>query len=144
MIYLVHSEINLYNQPYQIISKIVFKYNKPNRSAIFNFNNLVSDLDIETCTLSPETVRTLKYVYPAAGHVFTDNLKIISDSRIRSIMAKGPKYRFSAKIDFPKCREKIAASPYEYCDHWCKREHVECDVKVLEIKYLQTFTRASQ
>ena len=34
-----------------------------------------------------------KYVYPAAGHVITGNLRIISDSRIRSIIAKGPKYR---------------------------------------------------
>ena len=29
---------------------ICYKYNKPNRGAIFNFNKLVSDLDIETCT----------------------------------------------------------------------------------------------
>ena len=30
-------------------------------------------------------------------------------------------------IDFLKCREKIAASLNEYCNRWCKREHVECD-----------------
>ena len=29
---------------------ICYKYNKPIRGAIFNFNQLVSDLDIETCT----------------------------------------------------------------------------------------------
>ena len=29
---------------------ICHKYNKPIRGAIFNFNKLVSDLDIETCT----------------------------------------------------------------------------------------------
>ena len=29
---------------------ICYKYNKPTRDAIFNFNKLVSDLDIETCT----------------------------------------------------------------------------------------------
>ena len=28
---------------------ICYKYNKPIRSAIFNFNKVVSDLDIETC-----------------------------------------------------------------------------------------------
>ena len=28
---------------------ICYKYNKPIRGAIFNFNKLVSDLDIETC-----------------------------------------------------------------------------------------------
>ena len=55
------------------------------------------------------------------------NLKIISDSRIRLIIAKGPKYRFPAKIDFQKCREKIGASVNEYCNRCCKRNHVECD-----------------
>ena len=43
------------------------------------------------------------------------------------IIAKGPKYWFPAKIDFQKCREKIAASLNEYCSRWCKRENVECD-----------------
>ena len=43
---------------------------------------------------------------PAAGHVIMGNLKIISDSRIRSIIAKGPKYRFPVQIDIQKCREK--------------------------------------
>ena len=41
------------------------------------------------------------------------------------IIAKGPKYRFPAKMDFQRCREKIAASLNEYCNRWCKREHVE-------------------
>ena len=66
--------------------------------------------------LTPETIRT-------------GNLKIISDLRIRSIIAKGPKYRFPAKINFQKCREKIAASLNEYCSRWCKREHVSVMLK---------------
>ena len=49
-------------------------------------------------------------------HIITGNLKIISDSRIRSIIAKGPKYRFPAKIDFQN----------EYCSRWCKRKR-KCD-----------------
>ena len=61
------------------------------------------------------------------GHVITGNLKIICDSRIRSIIVKGPKYRFPAKTGFLKRCEKIAASFNEYCYPWCKREHVECD-----------------
>ena len=34
------------------------------------------------------------------GHAITGNLRIISDSRMRSIIAKGPKYRFPEHIDF--------------------------------------------
>ena len=49
-------------------------------------------------------------MYPAAGHIMTGNLKIISDSRIRYIVSKGPKYRFPSRIDFKKCREEIASA----------------------------------
>ena len=49
------------------------------------------------------------------------NPKIISDTRIRWIISKGPKYRFSTKIDFQRCREKLTASLNEYCNRSCKR-----------------------
>ena len=49
-------------------------------------------------------------------------MKIITDSRIRSVISKGPKYRFPAHIDFNKCREKIASALNDYCTRWCKRE----------------------
>ena len=77
--------------------------------------------------LNPKQPTNQPTKYPAAGHVITGNLKIISDSRIRSIIAKGPKYRFPVQIDFQKCREKIAGSLNEFCNRWCKRENVECD-----------------
>ena len=41
-----------------------------------------------------------KFIYPAAGYIMTGNLKIISDSRIRYLVSKGPKYRFPSRIDF--------------------------------------------
>ena len=52
-------------------------------------------------------------------------MKIITDSRIRSVISKGPKYRFSAHIDFNKCRKTIASALKDYCTRWCKREYVE-------------------
>ena len=42
------------------VSIICYKYNKPIRSAIFNFKKLVSGLVIETCTPVSETARALK------------------------------------------------------------------------------------
>ena len=80
MIYRVVSEINRYNHPYQIISRIV-KY----QSFVINiinllgalFNKPVSDLAIETCTSDSCDCKDSKYVYPAACHVMTGNLKII-------------------------------------------------------------------
>ena len=46
-------------------------------------------------------------MYLAAGHIIPGNLKIISDSRIHSIIAKGPKNWFPEQIDFQKCRKKL-------------------------------------
>ena len=41
-------------------------------------------------------------MYPAAGHIMTGHLKIISDSRIRYIVSKGPKYKYPSRIDLKK------------------------------------------
>ena len=46
--------------------------------------------------------------------IITGNLKIISDSRIRSIISKGPKYRLPSQIDFNKCREEKAVALNEF------------------------------
>ena len=55
----------------------------------------------------------------------TGNLKTISDSRIRYIVSKGPKYRFLSRIDFKKCREKIASALNDLGNPWCEREYAE-------------------
>ena len=64
----------------------------------------------------------------STGHVVTRNLKSITGSRIWSIICKGPKYRFPLPIDFIKCREEIAGALHEFCNLYCKREHVESNV----------------
>ena len=77
-------------------------------------NKLVSDLDVHANTPESWDCKDSKFMYPAAGHIMTGNLKIISDSRIRYIVSKGPKYRFPSRINFKKCREEIA-SANDFC-----------------------------
>ena len=55
------------------------------------------------------------------------NLNVNPDARVRSIISKGPKYRLSSNIKFPKCRREIAASLNGFSYRWCKRENVEPD-----------------
>ena len=80
--------------------KICYKYNQAIRNTVFNFNKVLSDLDIHGNTPESWDCKDSKLIYPAAGHIITGNLKIISDSRIRYIVSKGPKYRFPSSIDF--------------------------------------------
>ena len=109
-------------------SIICYKYNKPIRNTVFNYNQLATDLDIETTIPDSSDCRDSKYCYHLAGHVVTWNLIIITDSRIWSIICKGPKYRFPLLIDFKTCRGDIVGALQEFCNRWCKREHVEYNI----------------
>ena len=113
---LVYFRKNMLHHLYLIIC---YKYNKPIRNMIFNFNTLVSDLDIDA--LIHESVKIPKFIYQSAGHVVTGYLEIIPDSRIRNIVSKGPKYRFPSLIDFNRCREEIASALNDFGNRWCKR-----------------------
>ena len=59
--------------------------------------------------------------------MITGNPNHIPEARVRNIISKGPKYRCSSNIDFPKCRREIAASLNDFSNRWCKREYVEPD-----------------
>ena len=72
----------------------------------FNFNKLVSDLDIHTNAPKTLNCKSLKFICPDVGHVITGNRKIISDSRICNIISKGPKYRFPNRIDLKNVGKK--------------------------------------
>ena len=69
-------------------SIICYKYNKHIRNTILNFNTLVSDLDIETTSPDSWDCKDSKFCYQPAGRIVTGNLKIITDSRIRSVISK--------------------------------------------------------
>ena len=103
------------------------KYNKPNRSSIFNFKKNVTDINIDSNTPDSSDCQNSNYLYPPAGHVITGNLNVIPDSRVLYIISKGPTYRGPSDIDFPKRRREIAASLNDFSNLWCKRENVEPD-----------------
>ena len=54
--------------------------------------------------------------------MITGNLNVIPGARVRIIISKGPKYKFSSKIDFPKWHGEIAASLNDFNNRWCKQE----------------------
>ena len=66
-----------------------------------------------------------KFCYAPAGHIITGDFNIIKDKRLRTLLAKGPKYRLPSLIDFNACQEKIAEALNTFCDKWVRREHAE-------------------
>ena len=106
---------------------ICYKYNKPIRSSIFNFNKIVNDIDKDSITPASRDCQISNYLYPSAGHVITGNLNVIPDVRVRNIISKGPIYGFPSNIDFSKCRKEITASLNDFSILWYKWENVEPD-----------------
>jgi hypothetical protein len=104
---------------------ICYKYKTPVRNVIFNYNKIVSDLDVQTNTPSYCECKNSKFCYSDAGHVITGNFDIIKDKRIRNLFFKGPKYRIPSTIDFHACRGHIAESIETFCVKWCRRENAD-------------------
>ena len=50
MIKMSHKDCDAGDTPFHSKNKYCYKYNKPIRSTIFNFNKLVANLDIDTKT----------------------------------------------------------------------------------------------
>ena len=63
---------------------ICYKYIKPFRSTIINFNKNFNTPDSWDCQNSND-------LYPSAGHVIVGNLNVIPDARVCNIISKGPK-----------------------------------------------------
>ena len=93
---------------------------------VLHYNKLVNELaDIETTIPHFGECGDFKHCYQSAGYVVTRDVKSITEFRIRYIFCKIPKYKFPSPINSTKCREEIAGTLQEFCNHWCKREHVE-------------------
>ena len=64
---------------------ICYKYNKPIRSTVLNYNKFVTELYIESTISDSIDCKDSKYCYQPAGHIVTGDLKIITGSRIWSM-----------------------------------------------------------
>ena len=76
-------------------SIISYSYTKTIASKIFNFSSTLSDLEYHQFHNNPSQCEcnTSSHLYQAYGHVITGDLSIIPDSKLRDLIAKGPKYR---------------------------------------------------
>ena len=56
---------------------ICYKYNKPIRSIVFNFNKIVTDMNMDSNTCESRNCHNSTYLYLPAGHVIPSNLNVI-------------------------------------------------------------------
>ena len=103
---------------------VCYKFGGPIGYAVFDFNKIVTDVDIDFNTPDSWDCQGSNCLYPSAGRLVAGNLGVISDARVHSIVSRGPKYRFPSGVGFPECRRGIAASLSGFGDRWCRPEGV--------------------
>ena len=109
---------------------ISYTYTKTIASKIFNFSSTRSDLDYHQFhnNHSQYECNTSSHLCQPYGHVITGDLSIIPNSKLRDLIAKGPKYREPCKGDWDKNLSLSCEAVDQYALQWAKREMVELSV----------------
>jgi len=92
-----HKSVKSKIPPYfkdQFVPIISYAYTIPIATKIFNYKHVLHDLNTDDFkSKSPDcTCASSPFIYNPAGHVITGYLKIINNTSLRDVFAKGPKY----------------------------------------------------
>ena len=71
---------------------------------------------------------TSSHLYQPYGHVITGDLSIIPNSKLRDLIAKGPKYREPCKVNWDKNLSLLCEAVGQHALQWAKLEIVELSV----------------
>ena len=109
---------------------ILYTYTKSIASKILNFSSTLSDLDYHQFHKSPSQreCNTSSHLYQPYGHVITGDRSIIPNTKLSDVIAKGPKYRETRKIDWDKNLSLLCDTVDQYALQWSKWEMVELSV----------------
>jgi len=108
--------------------RVLFNYEQPIGLKLFNYRKTIDNLDPSTtltcqCRLSP-------YRDKHHGHIVTGDLSIISDTKLRELVRKGPNYRENIPIDWKYTYQHIHAGMKECTKRWAEKEKVDRHVLV--------------
>jgi len=117
---------------YQEIPRIIYKRSPTIARRIFNYKLTVTTLDCKGWITSPPwecDCKESEFCDPHHGHIMTGNLGIIKNSKLRSLLSKGPKYREKERLNWNKVQSCIDSGIDQCTVSWARSENV--DVKLL-------------
>ena len=102
----------------------MYVYTTPIASTHFNYKHVLRDFNIDDFKSIPPycTCASFPFIYNPTGHVITGDLKIINNTSLREVIAKGPKYRESKSINWKHNFKILMDSVEDYARHCEKRE----------------------
>ena len=104
---------------------VTYTLGLPISSKIFNFNKFVNSLNLDEFLLNPNSLPCECHNSPFTDkhhqHIVTGDLRLVSNSALRKIFSKGPKYRESKTINLSKAKECIITGLEECVDKFCDK-----------------------
>jgi hypothetical protein len=90
---------------------------------------VLRDLNIDDFKSKPPdcTCASSPFIYNPTGHVITGDLKIINNTSLQEVFAKGPKYREPKSINWKHNSKILMDSVEDYARQWGKREKEDLD-----------------
>ena len=121
--------LNFINFKDQSVPIISYAYTIPIESKTVNYKRVFHDLNIDDFKSKPPgcTCASSPFIYNPTGHVITGDLKIINNTFLRDVFAKGPKYREPKSINWKHDFKILMDSVENYARQWAKREKEDFD-----------------
>ena len=119
--------VNLLPHPFnREAPMVVYNLVKPIRSKIFNYKQVIQNLDVDAFladpTILPCSCANSPFVDGHHGHIITGDLKIVQNNKLRKLLCKGPKFREKENICWDKARESIMVGIKNAIKKWTEGE----------------------
>jgi len=107
------------------IPTIIYQLTDSIRSKLFNYKEFVQTLDvdafIEDNNILPCDCLNSPFIDLDHNHILTGDLNIISDSKLKGLVAKGPKYREPLPFSLDKAKAEILLGLDNCIDTWSSK-----------------------
>ena len=111
--------------------KICYKLCNPIRLKICNYSKFLNDLTMDEarnilsnkCTCEDRAA----FVNSSYGHIFTGNLEVIEDPRLRQLMSKGAKFRIPNVVPWSTVKKDLFSSVEEHIVKLARRFGIEAN-----------------
>ena len=105
---------------------VIYQLSDTIRSKLFNYKKFVQSFDVDAFiadnSVLPCECDHSPFVNADHGHVISGDLNIVSDAKLRNLIAKGPKYREPLPFSCSKAKHDILTGIDNFIDTWSNKE----------------------
>ena len=141
---------------------VIYNLVKPIRSKIFNYKQVVQNIDVEAFledpTIFPCSCVHSPFIDKHHGHIITGDLRIVRNNKLRKLLCKGPKFREKESISWEKVKEtvhmgiidaikkwtEVESLAKSHFDEWREKVFEKVDCKLTLLKQKVKFVRANK